>query len=90
MEPVAAHSRAVLSLWCGGIALAEIHPFTWKPTQVVELTNAGTENVLLDLPSGPLRIDAGRMVRITAEALNLPEVKALIASGQLTVQTYKK
>ena len=37
-------------------------PFTWKPTDVIEVTNASAENILLDLDSGHLRLDVGRTV----------------------------
>jgi len=39
------------------------------PDDVIEVTNVSDENVLLDLYSGLLRVDAGRTVRLTASAL---------------------
>jgi hypothetical protein len=65
-------------------------PFTWKPTDVIEVTNASMENVLLALDSGPLRLDAGRTLRLTASALETPQLTALINAGKVKVQTFKR
>jgi hypothetical protein len=65
-------------------------PFTWKPADVIEVTNASDENILLDLDSGRLRLDIGRTTRMTASALEVPQVTALINTGKLKVQPYKR
>jgi hypothetical protein len=68
---------------------AREQPFTWKPTDVIEVTNVSDENVLLDLYSGLLRLDAGRTVRLTASALAQHEVLALARIGKVKVETYR-
>ncbi len=64
-------------------------PFTWKPTDVIEVTNASAENILLDLDSGHLRLDVGRTVRLTASALEVPQLTSLVNQGKVKVQPYK-
>jgi hypothetical protein len=68
---------------------AREQPFTWKPTDVVEVTNTSGENILLDLYSGLLRLDAGRTVRLTASALAQHEVLALERAGKVKVEAYR-
>ena len=70
--------------------MANKSPFTWKPTDIIEITNASAENILLDLDSGPLRLDIGRTTRLTASALELPQVTALVNTGKVKVQPYKR
>lgn len=65
-------------------------PFTWKPTDIVEVTNPGSANVLLELPSGRLRLDAGRTLRLTANALETPQLAELVKQGAVKVQPYKR
>lgn len=65
-------------------------PFTWKPTDVVEVTNASDKNILLDLYSGLLRLDAGRTLRITASALAQLELMALSRAGKVKIETYRR
>jgi hypothetical protein len=64
-------------------------PFTWKPTDIIEVTNASGENILLDLDSGPLRLDVGRTLRLTASALEVPQLTSLANQGKVKVQSYK-
>jgi hypothetical protein len=68
---------------------AREQPFTWKPTDVIEVTNVSDENILLDLYSGLLRVDKGRSVRLTASALAQHEVLALSRIGKLKVEVYR-
>jgi hypothetical protein len=68
---------------------AREQPFTWKPTDVIEVTNVSDENILLDLYSGLLRVDIGRSVRLTASALAQHEVLALSRIGKLKVEVYR-
>ena len=65
-------------------------PFTWKPTEIIEVTNASAENILLDLDSGLLRLDVGRTVRLTASALEVPQLTSLVNQGKVKVQPYKR
>ncbi len=63
---------------------------TWKPKDVVVLTNVADQNLLLDLASGPQRLDKGRTLRITAAALDQPAIKALVDAGKISVEKWKK
>lgn len=65
-------------------------PFTWKPTDVIEVTNTSAENILLDLDSGPLRLDAGRALRLTANALEQPQLTALINTGKVKAHPFRR
>lgn len=64
-------------------------PFTWKPTEIVEVTNTSPENILLELDSGLLRLDAGRTLRLTESALEQQQLTALVNQGKVKVQPYK-
>ena len=64
-------------------------PFTWNPTDIIEVTNASGENILLDLDSGQVRLDAGRTLRLTASALEVPQLTSLVNQGKVKVQPYK-
>jgi hypothetical protein len=61
---------------------------TWKPDDIVELTNTTKENFLLELDSGVMRLDAGRTVRITGCALELAQVNALVNAGKIKVAKF--
>ncbi len=63
---------------------------TWKPKDVVILTNTADQTLLLDLDSGPQRLDKGRTLRITADALDQPAIKALVDAGKISVERWKK
>lgn len=65
-------------------------PFTWKPTDIIEVTNASDENILLDLDSGPLRLDIGRTLRLTTSALEQHQLMALANQGKVKVQPYRR
>ncbi len=64
-------------------------PFTWLPADVVQFTNISGENLLLDLASGPQRLDAGRTLRITSSALEQPSIKALVDEGKIKVEPWR-
>jgi hypothetical protein len=68
--------------------MAKREPFTWNPTEMIEVTNKSGQNLLLELASGPLRLDKDRSVRLTASALQQPAVKTLVDSGQITVKPF--
>lgn len=69
--------------------MANKSPFTWRPTDIVEVTNASAENVLLELDSGQLRLDAGHTLRLTASALKQHQLSELVNQGKVKVQPYK-
>jgi hypothetical protein len=62
---------------------------TWKPDDIVELTNTSSENFLLELDSGVMRLDAGRTIRATGCALELAQVNAWINAGKIKVEKFK-
>jgi hypothetical protein len=64
-------------------------PFTWNPSDVIEVSNISNENILLELKSGLLRLDAGRTLRLTTSALAQPQVAALVDAGKLKVKPYR-
>lgn len=63
-------------------------PFTWQPTDVVEAANVSDNNILLTLDSGLLRLDAGRTVRLTASALEQPQLMQLVRQGSIKIERY--
>ena len=63
--------------------MAKHDPITWQPSDIVVVTNASGENLLLELSSGPLRLDSGRSLRLTASALQQPAIKALLDGGKI-------
>ncbi len=69
--------------------MAKHDPITWHPSDVVVVTNASDENLLLELSSGPLRLDIGRSLRLTASALQQPAVKALLDGGKIVAGSAK-
>lgn len=68
--------------------MAQRSTITWKPGAVVEFTNISNENLFLELAGGLQRLDAGRSVRITATALDQPQVKALVDAGKVKVEPW--
>ncbi len=63
---------------------------TWKPEDIVELTNTTKENFLLELESGLMRLDAGHTIRVTGCALETQQVNGLVNAGKITVQKFQK
>jgi hypothetical protein len=63
-------------------------PFTWNPSEVIEVTNTSAENVLLELDSGLLRLDAGRTLRLTASAMEQPQLMQLIRQGKVKAEKF--
>lgn len=63
-------------------------PFTWRPTDVIEVTNVTNGNILLELDSGRLRLDAGRAARLTASALEQPQLMQLVRQGSVKTGRY--
>lgn len=70
--------------------MTNYQPFTWKPTAVLEATNVSNENLLLELPGGLLRLDAGRTLRLTASALDQPQVVQLVNAGKIKVKPFRR
>jgi hypothetical protein len=68
--------------------MANQRPFTWKPSDVIEVTNTTSGNILLELDSGPLRLDAGRTTRLTASALEQPQLMQLVRQGKITTAKF--
>jgi len=66
--------------------MSENAPFTWNPSEVITMTNTSSENILLELDSGPLRLDAGRTLRLTSSAMEQPQVMRLIREGKVTAE----
>jgi hypothetical protein len=64
-------------------------PYTWKPDDVIEVTNVSHENILLELDSGLLRLDIGRTLRLTASTLKVAQLNALVNAGQVKVKPYR-
>ncbi|NUQ38321.1 MAG: hypothetical protein HUU23_11100 [Caldilineales bacterium] len=50
------------------------------------LQNSSSNHLILHLPGGDFRLDQGRRQRFDRAVLSLPQVAALIDSGQLTIQ----
>jgi len=70
--------------------MASKQPFTWKPQDVIDVTNASNENILLALDSGPLRLDSGRSLRLTASALELPQLVVLVNTGKVKIAPFRR
>lgn len=60
--------------------------YDWDPQKSVLVRNTSQRNILLDLPTGYFRLDAGRSFRMTADIVDVPQVKALIAAGQVEIE----
>lgn len=58
----------------------------WKPGKYVTLRNASDHHILLDLPTGHLRLDKGRALRFTADVVNVEAVRKLIDAGEIRVE----
>ena len=69
--------------------MAKHDPITWHPADIVVVSNASSENLLLELSSGPLRLDSGRSLRLTASALQQPAIKALLDGGKIEAVSAK-
>ncbi len=57
----------------------------WDPEQFVTVRNKTNYNILLDLPTGHFRLDAGRSFRMTPDIAEVPQVKELVAAGQVEI-----
>jgi hypothetical protein len=59
--------------------------YDWDPGKFVLVHNKSSNNILLDLPTGCFRLDAGCTFRMTSDIADVPQVKDLIAAGQVEV-----
>jgi hypothetical protein len=61
---------------------------TWMQNKgdVITLVNKSTRNFILEIPTGRLRLDAGRSVRTMASLASEPRIKELVAKGELAVE----
>lgn len=57
----------------------------WDPDHLVTVRNTSAQNILLQLPAGNFRLDAGRTFRMTADITDVQQVKDLIAAGMVQV-----
>lgn len=57
----------------------------WDPGKFVLVHNKSSHNILLDLPTGTFRLDAGRTFSMTPDIVDVPQVKELVAAGQVEV-----
>lgn len=61
---------------------------TWQenPEDIIVLVNRSQNNYILELPTGRVRLDAGRRMRTLRSIMKVQQVKQLIDSGSLTVE----
>lgn len=59
--------------------------YDWDPDKTVSVRNKSSQNILLDLPTGHFRLDAGRTFRMTPDIADLPQVRDLVAAGQVEI-----
>lgn len=57
----------------------------WDPQKWVLVHNKTANNILLSLPTGYFRLDAGRTFRMTTDISEVPQVKELVAAGQVEI-----
>ncbi len=57
----------------------------WDPQGFVFIRNKTSQNILLDLPTGAFRLDAGRSFRMTPDIVDVPQVKDLVAGGHIEI-----
>ncbi len=62
----------------------------WKPGKSVRLRNLSQKHILLELPTGSMRLDMGRSHRFTTDVLDLAQVKQLLSDGMISAEADKK
>jgi hypothetical protein len=62
--------------------------YTWMtdPDEIIFVVNQSGKNLILDLPAGYYRLDAGRRMQTLRSIVDLPQIKALIDQGKLSVE----
>ncbi|MCS6828256.1 MAG: hypothetical protein NZ553_16695 [Caldilinea sp.] len=66
----------------------ETQAYTWKenPDDIIVLVNRTNKNLILDLPAGRYRLDAGRRMRTLRSILKYPQIMALVEDGSLAIE----
>lgn len=61
---------------------------TWQenPDEIITLVNRSRNNYILELPSGRIRLDAGRRMRTLRSIMKVQQVKQLIDEGTLALE----
>ena len=59
--------------------------YDWDPQKFVLVRNKSGQHILLDLPTGSFRLDAGRSFRMTPDIVDVRQVKDLVATGQIEI-----
>ncbi|MCB0001381.1 MAG: hypothetical protein KDI07_00290 [Anaerolineae bacterium] len=59
--------------------------YDWDPQKTVIVRNKSAHNILLDLPTGYFRLDAGRSFGMTRDIADLPQVKDLVTAGEVEI-----
>lgn len=62
---------------------------TWQssPDDIIILVNNTASNYILELPTGQYRLDAGRRMRTLRTIMKVPQIKALVENGKLSLAT---
>ena len=65
---------------------------TWQenPDDIIILVNRSGKNFILELPSGRIRLDAGRQMRTMRSIMKVQQVKQLVDQGSLAVEANTK
>jgi len=61
---------------------------TWQddPSTIIVLVNRTRNNYILELPTGRVRLDAGRRMRTLQSIMKIQQVKELVDQGSLAVE----
>lgn len=59
--------------------------YDWDPQKTVIVRNKSAHNILLDLPTGYFRLDAGRSFGMTRDIADLSQVKDLVTAGEVEI-----
>ena len=61
---------------------------TWEenPEDIIVLVNRSGHNYVLDLPTGRMRLDAGRRMRTLRSIMKIHQVKLLLDQGSLIIE----
>jgi hypothetical protein len=62
---------------------------TWQedPDEIITLVNRSNSNYLLELPSGRVRLDAGRKMRTLRSILKVQQVNDFVNQGILAIES---
>ena len=61
---------------------------TWQEdaNEMIVLVNRSPNNYILELPSGRIRLDAGRKMRTLRSIMKVQQVKQLVDQGTLSIE----